>query len=216
MPRIDRKPRLLDLFCGAGGCSAGYHRAGFSVTGVDMCKQPNYPFEFFHTDALEFLEENGKDYDVIAASPPCQCYTPLRALHPGKEYPDLLPITRVQLILSGKPWIMENVMTAPMGGVVLCGGMFGLRVYRHRRFASSMPLTAPRHPKHRVLTSTLKGQKCWDAGLNISVTGAVTVSVARLAMGIDWMGGKEISQAIPPSYTEYLGKQVMDLLFRKS
>ncbi len=206
------RPLLLDLFCGAGGCAVGYNRAGFDVVGVDIKPQPRYPFRFIQGDALEYLAAHGTEFDVIHASPPCQAYSPLNALQPGKEYPNLLPTARRLLNECGKPWVIENVMSAPLGGIVLCGGMFGLRTYRHRRFESSVFLWSPEHPRHKILTSTKNRKACWDAGLHASVTGDVGVYVGRLAMGIDWMNGNELSQAIPPAYTECIGRQLLNAL----
>lgn len=147
-------PRLLDLFCGAGGAGAGYRWAGFDVTGLDIHPQPRYPFAFEQGDAIEALRGGiWRDFDAIHASPPCQHYSPLGALSPHKSYPDLIAITRTLLIETGLPFVIENVMSAPLDkarSVTLCGGMFGLRTYRHRRFepAPGMTLTAPEHPKH--------------------------------------------------------------------
>ncbi len=211
------RPRVLDLFCGAGGCSVGYARAGFDVTGVDIRPQPRYPFDFQLCDALEYVKElagyaNGL-YDAIHASPPCQAYSPLGALSPGKEYPDLVAATREALRKTGLPWVMENVMAAPLRyGVVLCGGMFGLRTYRHRRFETSFVAFRPEHPRH-VKPAPTKGRKAaWESGAFASVTGDVGVYVGTEAMGIDWMTGDELSQAIPPAYTEYIGKQLLNVL----
>lgn len=198
--------KALDLFCGAGGAAMGLHQAGYEVVGVDIRPQPRYPFRFIQADAMA-LDWTG--YDLIWASPPCQAYTPLRALQKGKEYPDLIAPVRERLIATGTPWIMENVPGAPMRYyITLCGGMFGLRTYRHRRFETSMLLFQPPHPKHTVKTSTKKRRACWDAGLNISVTGDVGTYVGSLAMGIDWMTGEELSQAIPPAYSRYLAEQI--------
>ena len=72
---MSERPRLLDLFCGAGGAGMGYHRAGFDVTGVDIKPQKNYPFAFVQGDALAYVREHGHEYDAIHASPPCQAYT---------------------------------------------------------------------------------------------------------------------------------------------
>ena len=94
------RPRLLDLFCGAGGAAVGYHRAGFDVVGVDIKPQPRYPFEFVQADALEYVAEHGHEFDAIHASPPCQLYTVANNIH-GKNHPDLLPSTRERLIASG-------------------------------------------------------------------------------------------------------------------
>src|SRR5688500_4187308 len=116
--------RLLDLFCGAGGCSEGYHRAGFEVVGVDLKAQKNYPFEFIQADALDYPLDG---FDVIHASPPCQAYSVLRRANPDAEYADLIEPTRAKLQASGLPWIIENVPGAPLAqSITLCGSMFGL------------------------------------------------------------------------------------------
>lgn len=211
------KPRLLDLFSGAGGCARGYQMAGFHVTGVDVKPQPRYAGDvFIQADALAYVAEHGHKFDAISASPPCQAYTPLRALQGDKEYPDMVDDTRDALVSTGRPWVIENVMSAPLrGGIYLCGGMFGLRTYRHRRFETSFLIMQPEHPKHVIKTSTKKRRACWDAGMHVSVTGDVGTYVGRLAMGIDWMTGNELSQAIPPAYTHFIGDQLMDYLQRR-
>lgn len=203
--------RLLDLFCCAGGAGMGYHQAGFDVIGVDLSPQPNYPFAFIQHDALTLDMRFLRSFDAIHASPPCQHYSPLGALSPDKEYPDLVAATRDLLNATGLPWIMENVMSAPLDkarSVTLCGSMFGLRTYRHRRFESNVTLTAPPHPKHTVLTATKQRKQRWAEGWNVSVTGDVGVYVGPDAMGIDWMSGDELCQAIPPAYTRHLGLQL--------
>src|SRR6476661_8232697 len=102
------RPRLLDLFCGAGGAAVGYHRAGFDVVGVDINPQPRYPFEFHQGDALTALEHNWQRFDAVHASPPCQHYSITRHSH-AKEHPDLVAATRQALQATGLPWVMENV-----------------------------------------------------------------------------------------------------------
>lgn len=206
--------KLLDLFCCAGGAGQGYANAGFEVTGVDIDPQPNYRFPFILSDALA-MEARLQEFDVIHASPPCQSYTPLGALHPHKTYPDLVAPTREMLERSGKPYIIENVMTAPLlkdRSIVLCGGMFGLRTYRHRRFESNLPLIAPPHPPHVIRTATKQRKAKWAEGWHVSITGDVGTYLGPEAMGIDWMTGHELCEAIPPSYTEFLGRQVLDIL----
>jgi len=201
------RPRLLDLFCGAGGCSVGYHRAGFDVVGVDSKPMPRYPFESIQADALEYLAEHGREFDAIHASPPCQQYSVTKSIW-GKEYADLIPATRELLHATGKPWVIENVQPAPLGGIVLCGMMFGLKVYRHRRFESSELLFAPHHPRHKERAVAV-GHKAND-GQFMTVAGHISsIAVARKAMGIDWMTRAELVQAIPPAYTEYVGKQLL-------
>lgn len=204
------KPRLLDLFCGAGGAAMGYARAGFEVVGVDIAPQPHFPFEFIQYDAMKFPLEG---FDAIHASPPCQEYSALRALTPDRHYPDLVAPTRQLLMTTGVPWVIENVMSAPLwGGVTLCGGMFGLRTYRHRRFESSEFMFQPDHPVHVARTSTKKRMRDWMAGMHVSVTGDIGSTIGGLALGIDWMTGNELSQAIPPAYTEYIGRRLLNVV----
>lgn len=209
------RPKLLDLFCCAGGAGTGYHRAGFDVTGIDIAPQPNYPFPFARTDALEHVRAHGHEYDAIHASPPCQSYTPLGALHRHIEYPDLVAATRAVLDELGKPYVIENVMAAPLlkdRSITLCGGMFGLRTYRHRRFESNIRLSAPEHPKHIIRTATKRRRELWNQGWHVSITGDVGVYLGPEAMGIDWMSGNELCQAIPPAYTEHIGRQIVAAL----
>lgn len=209
------RPKLLDLFCCAGGAGMGYHRAGFDVVGVDVNPQPNYPFAFLQADAMSLEPRFLRFFDAIHASPPCQSYTPLGALHPHKVYPDLVEPTRALLEASGLPWVMENVMSAPLikeRSVVLCGGMFGLRTYRHRRFESNIGLIAPEHPPHVVRTATKQRKQRWAEGWHVSITGDVGVYVGPEAMGIDWMTGNELSEAIPPPYTRWIGAQLLEAI----
>ena len=204
--------RILDLFCCAGGAGMGYRRAGFDVVGVDLAPQPRYPFAFIQADALSLDMRFVRSFDAIHASPPCQHYSPLNALSPEKEYPDLVAPTRDLLIDSGLPWIIENVMSAPLDkarSVTLCGGMFGLRTYRHRRFESNVNLQAPPHPPHVIRTATKQRKTRWAEGWHVSVTGDVGTYVGPEALGIDWMNGDELCQAIPPAFTEHLGRQLL-------
>ncbi len=216
------RPRLLDLFCGAGGCSMGYHRAGFDVVGVDHKPQPRYPFAFVQGDALEYLAAHGREFDAIHASPPCQRYSVLAAMHPERDYPDLLDPTRELLLSIGCPWVIENVETAPMesemtlfgNGVILCGSMFGLGVERgylrrHRCFETSFPVDQPR---------------CQHQGVAVGVYGhgghsgkhrMLYRKEASEAMRIDWMTRDEMTQAIPPAYTEWIGLRLRNALTPK-
>lgn len=212
------KPRLLDLFSGAGGCAVGYHRAGFEVVGVNLRPQPRYPFEFHQADALEFVAQHGHEFDAIHASPPCQAYSPLRALAKHIDYPDLLPVTRDRLISMGVPWVIENVPGSPIrSGVMLCGSMFpGLRVYRHRWFETPFMIMQPAHPRHVVRVGPQKGRRpIHESGGFLTITGDPGSRYGDV-MGIDWMTGAELSQAIPPAYTEFIGRHLMHALVEEA
>lgn len=213
---------LLDLFCGAGGAAVGYARAGFNVVGVDHKPQKRYPFEFHQADALEFLALHGSEFDVIHASPPCQAYSITRSLHANKHVA-IVPLVRQALITTGKPYIIENVPGAPLlNPLMLCGTMFGLRVIRHRLFECNPQITfAPFSCNHwGKATGNGNDQRLLSRTTSLS-DGYAFVTVCgnnyladegRMAMGIDWMTKKELSQAIPPAYTEYIGKVVLDLM----
>lgn len=215
---VRARPRLLDLFCCAGGAAVGYDRAGFEVVGVDIAPQPNYPFEFVHADVtergvLDWLVDGVGSFDAIHASPPCQAYSDLQR-RTGRSYPKLIDSTRELLQSSGLPYVIENVEGAPLvDPILLCGTMFpGLRVLRHRLFESNVPLFAPVHPKPHPLVFTHDKRKGHYGLLDqdtafVQVTGGGNCSVANkaAAMGIDWMTGAELNEAIPPRYTEYVG-----------
>lgn len=219
--------RLLDLFCGAGGAAVGYHRAGFTeIVGVDIVPQKRYPFTFVQADALKYLADCGKDFDVIHASPPCQGYSALRHLPwlAGKVWPLLIAPLRAEFRRLGRPWVIENVEHAPLGGILLCGVTLGLPVYRHRRFESSEMLLAPAHPKHRVVIghgrmvndrrgtlNSSSGKGAWGRQEIVTVAGGQFKKADGVrALGIDWMTKAELAQAIPPAYTEYLGRQLLE------
>ncbi|MGH2621968.1 MAG: DNA cytosine methyltransferase [Anaerolineales bacterium] len=228
------RPRLLDLYCGAGGAAMGYARAGFDVVGVDHRAQKNYPFEFHQGEALAYLEEHGGEFDAIHASPPCQLFSAIRkGRWKERQHPDLVEPTRRGLRESGRPYIIENVVGAPLiEPVMLCGTMFGLQtragaqLRRHRLFELSFPLDAllwpcqhnrhasaigvyggGQHPQRRRVPSTI-GVYGHSGGSTrrdyLDFTSFLT-SDRREAMGIDWMTNSELSQAIPPAYTEFLG-----------
>lgn len=203
------KPKLLDLFCGAGGAAMGYHRAGFDVVGVDLEPQPHYPFEFWQLDALELLGETSEVPEIAAihASPPCQAYSVLTKPHrnAGKEYPDLIGPTRELLEETGLPWVIENVPGAPMRpDLVLCGSQFGLRVRRHRWFEFGYPLDFLLMPPcvHDQPTVVVSGSNKVDPSLG-------TAKTIIEAMGTPWMNRAETRQAIPPAYTEYIGARLL-------
>ena len=207
------KPKLLDLYCCAGGATKGYQRAGFYVVGVDINEQPNYcGDEFIQGDALEYLCEHWQEYDVIHASPPCQGYSVTRTLHTN-EYPDLLPVTRALLRFIGKPYIIENVPGAPMRDYIWLNGlMFGLKVIRRRHFESNILLLQPSPPKKTGRTSgNGKAYSTFDDGDYITVAGHnFRFTDGQKAMGTDWMKTQhELAESIPPAFTEYLGRQMI-------
>ncbi len=216
------KRRILDLCCGQGGAARGYAQAGFEVVGWDIHPQPRYPYEFNQGDALAVLRDRAyvQTFHAIHMSWPCQAYSPLNALPTTKaaiEHPDLVGPGRELALTYDMPWVIENVMAAPLDrrrSIVLCGGMFGLRTYRHRRFEPSPGLTllAPAHPKHVIRTATKQRRQRWAEGWHVSITGDVGTYVGPEAMGIDWMTGNGLSEAIPPAYTSLIGMQLINAL----
>ena len=207
--RIDvTKPRLLDLFCGAGGAGMGYSQAGFDVIGVDIDPQPNYPFEFHQGDALKYLLEHYDEFDALHASPPCQAFTMAQRIQ-GNNHPDLVTATRNAFELIGKPWAIENVPGSPLRDPIeLCGAMFDLGTYRHRLFETSFPSAAPTHPEHAARTAKMGRRP--QPGEFMHVVGNFSgVDLARKAMGIDWMTRDELRESIPPAYTSWIGAQLM-------
>lgn len=198
------RPRLLDLFCGGGGCSRGYHDAGFDVVGVDLNPMPEYPYEFHQGDALEYLREHGHKFDAIHASPPCQAYS-WSARRWNVERADLVGPTRELLIAIGRPYVIENVVGAPLHNpVVLTGTMFGLGVVRRRLFETNWFLLAPSYVS--PVGSVREGQYVTVAGHGGD--GRAALHLWKAAMGIDWMTRKQLTQAIPPAYTHYIGTQL--------
>lgn len=204
--------KVLDLFCGAGGASMGYHRAGFEVTGVDLKHGKRYPFKYIRLNVMELQPSDLAEYDLIHASPPCQTHSITRNLRiaQGKQTDklDLIEPTRELLKASGKPYIIENVPGAPLfKPILLCGSAFGLKVRRHRLFESNLELegTVCDHKKQGRPVGVYGSMK--DEIPSGGKT-AESIEQAREAMGIDWMIWGELVEAIPPVYTEYLGKQV--------
>lgn len=187
----------------------GYHQAGFQVTGVDIEPQPNYPFTFHLGDALAYLIEHGEEFDVIAASPPCQAHSMAQRIQ-GREHRDFIREVRSLLQALGRPYVIENVPGAPLRSpFTLCGGMFpGLRTYRHRLFESNFPIAVPAEPEHRVPTTKM-GRPPKDGEFMHVVGNFSGVAAAREAMGIDWMTRDELREAIPPAYTEHIGRELL-------
>ena len=208
---IEKMPRLLDLFCGAGGAGMGYYRAGFGVVGVDIKPQPHYPFEFHQADALEYCAEHGHEFDVIHASPPCQGYSRMRHLLWLKDrtYPLLIEPIRELLIASHKLYVIENVADAPLDSYQLCGLALGLNLIRHRRFESNVFMLFPKCPGHPTIFHGDRNMSKWGAKSGVM---GVIGNDAKQSLGIDWMTQKEMRQAIPPAYTEFIGKHLMELL----
>lgn len=203
------KPRLLDLCCKAGGASMGYHNAGFEVVGVDIEPQRHYPFEFHQGDALTYLAEHGHEFDALAGSPPCQAWTLAQRIQ-GRTHPDLIEPMRRLFQESGLPYVIENVEGAPLlNPIMLCGAMFpGLGTYRHRLFESNIPIQVPAHPEHKVPTT--KMGRTPKPGEFMHVVGNFSgVAQAKAAMGIGWMVRDELREAIPPAYTEFIGRQLL-------
>jgi DNA (cytosine-5)-methyltransferase 1 len=210
------RPRALDLFCCAGGASRGLQQAGFHVTGVDIKPQPRYVGdEFYQADALEFPLDG---FDFIWASPPCQRYTMAQnAAKNSHAHPDLVAPVRERLQGSGVPWVMENVVGAPLiNPVTICGLALGLKVKRHRLFESSHLLLVPPCPSHDQDYYVIFGHECRNRRKGDAAGRKNRISVGREAMGIDWMTRGELSEAIPPAYAELIGLQIMQVLEAKA
>jgi DNA (cytosine-5)-methyltransferase 1 len=225
--------RILDLFCGAGGAGMGYRQAGFDVVGVDFKPQKRYPFAFIQMDCLALDQRFLRSFDAIHASPPCQAHTSMKTMHNAKAHLDLVPQTRGMLRESGLPYIIENVVGAPLiDAITLCGTMFDLGVEdaelrRHRLFEANFPISPPCGCRHgerdtigvygghvrnrrRARTIGIYGEGCRDSRRKFD-KGVPDFSIdqGREAMGIDWMTVAELSQAIPPAFTKHLGGQLV-------
>ena len=229
------RPRIADLFCGAGGSAMGLSRAGFEIVGFDIAPQKHYPFEFHQQDALTV---DLRGFDAVWSSPPCQGYSVLRNLPwlKEREYPLLILPTIRLLEHTGKPYVLENVMNVQHGakGLAkrgleahglqagwLCGRMFNRPFCRHRLFATNWLWLAPEHPKHTITKMSvsdrdshhmgghLNNGRNWGYGHQTIPGGVKTL---QEAMGIDWMTRDEMTQAIPPVYSEFLGRQLMAVI----
>lgn len=203
--------RLLDLFCCQGGAGAGYAAAGFEVVGVDIDPQPRYPFTFVQADAIEYVAEHGHEFDVIHASPPCQAFTNAQKIQ-NNEHPDLIEPTRAALRATGKPYVIENVPGSPLRpDLTLCGAMFGLETYRHRVFESSIALEPLAHPKHAVPSAKM-GRPAAPGEFMHIVGNFSGVDRARSIMGMPWATRDGLREAIPPRFTEYVGRQIIEAI----
>ena len=216
------RPRLLDLYCCAGGAGVGYWRAGFHVTGVDKDPQPNYPFRFIEADALEVLADRKflAGFDAIHSSPPCQDWAlaTLSQRRRGAEYPDLIGPTRVLLEPLKIPWVIENVPDTPLRpDIRLCGCMFGLEIpgvgylKRERWFETSwraFGLEIPHRHRGHAISIAGHGTPSWMRAR----TGHIRVAEWRRVMGVDWTTRDELTEALPPAYTAYVGGHLMDHL----
>lgn len=229
---------MLDLFCGEGGATVGYQRAGFTVTGVDLKDVgARYPGSFVLGDALAYLAEHGHEYDAIHASPPCQAYSIATAGNQAArgKHRRLIAATRELLALTGRPWVIENVQQARSelrDPIMLCGRMFDLATQdedgeplvldRHRLFESSVPLVAPAHPRHdrQQVAGVYTGGRARKPGATAAEHrhdcrvnrrgGYVPASreVRQRLLGIDWMTDKGMAESIPPAYAEHVGHQL--------
>ncbi len=205
------KPKLLDLFCKAGGASVGYARAGFDVEGVDIEPQPNYPFKFYQADALTFPLEG---FDAYHASPPCQAFTMAgqQWRSAGIVYHDYIPATRALLIETGKPYVIENVPGAPLiNPTMLNGAMFGMRIRRKRLFEHNFEIPFKLIPPD-AKSNFRMGRPPGQDEVFTPVGHFSGVELAKRIMQIDWMGQKELAQAIPPVYTEYIGQYLLEAI----
>ncbi len=222
--------KALDLFSGAGGATKGLQRAGFHVTGVDIRPQPRYCGDVFHqSDALTFPLEG---FDFIWASPPCQAYSDMRSMPTAKDHPALIVPIRERLQAAGVPWVIENVEGAPLTiggpalfwdetGIILCGSMFGLKSHsyelrRHRLFESSFPVRQPacRHTSKPVVGfygdhAQIRNRRPGSKDRGTQLDGERARILAREVMDIDWMNWKEVCQAIPPAYSEFIATQFL-------
>lgn len=218
------RPLLLDLFCCSGGAGMGYYQAGFEVVGIDKDEQPEYPFTFIKGDALKLGAEMAKGFDAIHGSPPCQHFTKYNNCRKNlkEKYEDLIEPTRQLLIESGKPYVIENVVGAPLiAPITLCGSMFGLDIRRHRLFESNILIMQPECNHKMWEPNRFPGGRSRERG-NARTLCRGTIEIGRWnipiatqqkGMGIDWINDlRKLSEAIPPAFTKYIGNSLMDYL----
>lgn len=213
------RPLLLDLFCGAGGAATGYHRAGFDVVGVDVEYQAHYPFDFVQADAIAVLSRladgdgawsGAPDFDAFHASPPCQDH--METPHKPHGTGWMLPASRFYLERQPRPWVIENVKSAPLRpDFKLCGCQFGLMQLRRERWFETSWRHFEMSPAHNhgedAISVVGHGTPSW---VRAKLGRNPTIAEYRACMGgIDWMNRDELSQAIPPQYTEHIGAQLL-------
>ncbi|MFH9094503.1 DNA methylase [Streptomyces albidoflavus] len=223
-----RRPRLLDLFCCAGGAATGYHRAGFDVTGVDIAPRPNYPFTVVQGEALSVLADliatgHVDQFAAVHASPPCQAGCALTvgtnaSRGWGRSHVDLVTATRTLLDVTGLPYVIEqpNGRAPIRRDLRLCGEMFGLGVIRHRNFELGGGWAAPQ-PVHRPHRGPVRGWRhgVYRDGPYVAAYGSgggkATVPEMQQAMGITWTDVREeLTEAIPPAYTHWIGTALLN------
>jgi DNA (cytosine-5)-methyltransferase 1 len=215
------RPRLLDLFCGAGGASTGYARAGFYVVGVDIKPQPNYPFRFVQMDALAMLKRDLSPFAAIHASPPCQGYSTQTA--DQSKHKRLIEPVREALEATGLPYVIENVEGAKrhmVDPVRLCGSSFGLDLRRHRYFETNWGYEgkacdhAWQTPRFRSLDMSMvrAGRLASVVGVHGHINYTGEFDLRCKAMGIDWMTNEELVESIPPAYTHHVGEQLLEFV----
>jgi DNA (cytosine-5)-methyltransferase 1 len=233
-------PKLLDLFSCAGGAGWGYSTAGFYVYAVDIEPQPRNPFPFHQGDAVSvlarllnggsvrFTRKDGThedltlgDFDGIHASPPCQAFSAMKHMPDAKEHPELIEPIRDLLQKVDVPWVIENVVGAPLeGAIVLCGTMFGLgaagfALQRHRQFETNFDIEAPGVCDHSKPTIGIYGghvrcrsSKFWrNTGADFPGYDKRALAVEAMG-GTHWMTMNQMSEAIPPAYAHYVGKHM--------
>jgi DNA (cytosine-5)-methyltransferase 1 len=206
----------LDLFCGAGGAAMGYSQAGFTeIVGVDIHSMPNYPFYFVQGDALE-PPVRLEDFDLIHASPPCQRWAG-GFVKNRERHPDLIGHTRALLVAAGQSYVIENVQRAPLlNPVMICGGAVGcygpeLQLHRHRMFEANWPFFGASCMRPRRLTVSVVGNGT-PSGNRKTIGRNPSIAEKREVMGINWMTRAELSEAVPPAYTRFIGGQFIDQL----
>lgn len=204
----------------------GYYRAGFDVVGVDINPQPRYPFAFVQGDAIAYVLQHGREFDAVHASPPCQAHTNMSNRWRGRggqadAHLDMIPVTREALKAVGRAWVIENVQGAPLiAPIRLTGEMFDLRVHRPRLFECSFPIaqpdTPPRQKRPVAVYGKMDGRLLWKRNDGSELRAPRELSEPSAAMEINWMTWEELREAIPPTYTVYVGKRLLAHIQQKA